>query len=182
MNRFLSILGKTIALIGSLGVFYIMIATVLDVGSRLITSQSIPGTIETAEVVLVVSVFLALGFAQATRQHFAMNLVTDRIPERWSLIAQIVGLTVGVATMVLISWALWTRAIDATIIGEYRFGAVAVPIWPARIAAAFGATYFALELVNTIVKLRNGTISIRSEEVAIQARSDAQLPEGENAR
>lgn len=182
MDKIMSQIGKTMALIGAFGVCYIMIATVADVVSRQFTGRSIPGTIETAEVVLVVSVFLSLGYAQKTSQHFAMNLVTDRIPVRLSLVLQACGLVVGIVTLLLLSWALWGRAIETTIVGEYRFGAIPIPIWPARIAAAFGTTYFAAEVVVTLVKLLNGTSNVRSEEVAIGTRSEREIETEEKFR
>ena len=52
----------------------------LDVICRLVLNRSIPGIIEIEEFMMVMIVFLVLGFLQSEKEHVAIDLIVKRLP------------------------------------------------------------------------------------------------------
>lgn len=137
--------------ISAVGIVVLMLATALDVGSRVIAGRSIPGVIEVTEVVLVVSVYFALLTAGRDGQHIRVRLLTDRLGAFTGRVARSVGLVVS---LFIVSWLTWTtasKAIDSVVSGEYRIGLAQVPIWPARVAIPIGFLFLAIFLLFLLV-------------------------------
>ena len=150
-DRRSSLLSKTGANIATVALFLIMVTTVVDVLSRSLFGRSVPGMIESAEVILVAGAFLGLGYAQRIRAHVSTSFFVDAIPRRAARFIKRTGLLilafyVGWAAIVCVG-----RAWDAFQGGEVRFGLIQIPQWPARAAIAIG---FALLFIEVLRDLR----------------------------
>lgn len=126
------------AIIASLCTFALAIAITTDVVSRMVTGRSLPGLVEVSETLLVMLVFLGMAFASYTGGQIAVDLVTGALPRRISAWVRSVG---DVITLVILVWlvsATYTRAIDSFLGGEFKFGLVHWPLWPARTSIVIG--------------------------------------------
>lgn len=147
MLRLASTAGDYIAVTG---VVVIMFATCADVFRRTLTGRSVPGVVEGSEVMLVIAVFLGLGYAQREKVHVATSVVTDRLPDAVSRTVRIAGILVAICFLLWLVYATGERAVQSTRTGEYRFGLLQVPIWPGRVAITVGLALLTAELVRDL--------------------------------
>jgi TRAP-type C4-dicarboxylate transport system permease small subunit len=134
------------------------LVTAIDVVLRAVTNRGLPGAIEITEVVLVIAVFLGMMTASTDGMHITATLATDRLPAPAARVTRIVGgvVSIGIAGWVLYGTAM--RAISSTLAGEYRFGLISVPVWPARVSIVIGVAglFFALVLhLVDVIRSRN---------------------------
>ena len=129
----------------------LMTVTVVDVTMRTISGRGIPGAIEITEVFLVVAAYFGLMTAARDGTHIAATLVTDRLPTGAALVLRVTAGAISAATLGVMIYATAMRAITATTSGEFRFGLVSVPIWPARIAIVLGLAGLTIAVVAQIV-------------------------------
>lgn len=143
------------ASLATLAIFLIMIVTVLDVGARTLFHRSVPGMIESAEIILVAAAFLGLGYAQRMKAHVSTSLVLDALPRRPARLLRRIGLVVVALYVGGVAIVSATRAWDALRVGEVRFGLIELPQWPARTAIALGFLLLLVELVRDLLRSRS---------------------------
>ena len=97
-------MGATLA---TLAIVLIMTVTVIDVITRSVSDRSVPGMIETAEIILVTAAFLGLGFAQRMKTHVSTSVFIDALPSSASRYLRQAG------TIVLALYAAGAAAISA---------------------------------------------------------------------
>ncbi|HWL59704.1 MAG TPA: TRAP transporter small permease [Microbacteriaceae bacterium] len=116
----------------------LMGVTVIDVVLRSTTGRGIPGAIEITEVFLVVAAYLGMMTAARDGMHISATLVTDRLPVRVARVTRTIGSVISALILLALIYATSARALVSLGAGEFRFGLVSVPIWPARIAIVVG--------------------------------------------
>lgn len=139
----------------------IMFSTAADVTARQVTGSSIAGVVEYSEVLMVGLIFLGLAYAQRTGAHIGVDLVTERLPARVAHGVRSVGLVIAMVVITIMAWQTLEVALRSVQSGEYRFGLVQVPIWPARLLIPIGLTALLLELA----------VSLYDEVVALRRRA-----------
>lgn len=140
----------------TLALFLIMIVTVVDVFARSLLGRSVPGMIESAEVILVAAAFLGLGYAQRMKAHVSTAVFVQAMPPQ---VARGIRLASTAALAVCIAATAWVsaqRAWGAWRAGEVRFGLVEIPQWPARAAIAIGFVLLLLEVLRDLRALVDG--------------------------
>ena len=138
------------AVIAGIALVFVMTAVVADVLSRNLRGRSVAGLVDQTEVVLAVVVFLALAYTQTRREHVTVEAVVNRL-KGWRF--RVVRLSAGIVAVlvtVLLAWATTRVAITSFEAREVRLGIAAVPLWPGRIAVAYGFWLLALELITSI--------------------------------
>lgn len=124
-----------------------IVVTTLDVASRAVTGKSVPGALESGELLMVGIVYLAVANTQRRNQHVAVSVVSDRLPPRVSK-ALFRGIMVVVAAVLAIAaWQTGVRSVESFNLGEYRYGLVNFPLWPARMLVTFGLAVLAIEVL-----------------------------------
>lgn len=144
---------KFLSLLSSFCIFILILLTAVDVSGRLLRNRPVPGIIEFAEVLLVALIWLGIAQAQRTDAHVSVTLLVSRLPRRVSLAVRAAGLTVMLVIVVWLSVLAIQQAEASVASGEYRWGLMRVPIWPARIAVALGLLALLLETVISLVKM-----------------------------
>ncbi len=141
---------RTLAIVSTVA---LTLVTAIDVVLRSTTNRGLPGAIEITEVVLVIAVFLGMMTASTEGMHISATLLTDRLPRVAARVTRIVGavVSIGIAGWVLYGTAL--RALASLHAGEYRFGIISVPVWPARLAIVIGVAGLLFALVLHLVDL-----------------------------
>ena len=87
---------KAGANLASLAIVLIMIVTVVDVVTRGVSARSVPGMIESAEIILVAAAVLGLGYAQRMKAHVSTSIFMDALPPAMAHILRRAGLLVVV--------------------------------------------------------------------------------------
>jgi TRAP-type C4-dicarboxylate transport system permease small subunit len=144
--------------------------TVADVTLRK-AGSSVPGAVETSEVLLVFAVFLAFGSAQVSGDHVSTSVLTGRLrptARRW---LRFTAAAIGIVTVIVMIIVTAQTALHSVQIGEYRFGIAQVPIWPARIIIVLGLIVFLVEYLRTTIE------QFRNPEVEPELSSELRLAE-----
>ncbi len=142
---------KVGANLATVAIFLIMIVTVIDVVTRGVSARSVPGMIESAEIILVAAAFLGLGYAQRMKAHVSTSFFMDALPASVARILRRAGLGVVFVYVAGATVVSARRAWAAFQGGEVRFGLIEIPQWPVRAAIAIG---FALLLVELLREMR----------------------------
>ena len=110
-----------------------------------LTSQPIPATFEFMGAMMVVTVFLAVSFAQHKRRHIRVEVLVKLLPTSLQKVADVIQYALSAAVFIMIAWFTWPAAIHAFNVGEYAPGLIKFPLWPARFVLAFGATLMTVQ-------------------------------------
>ena len=110
-----------------------------------LTSQPIPATFEFMGAMMVVTVFLAVSFAQYKRRHIRVEVIVKLLPASLQKVADVIQFALSAAVFIMIAWFTWPAAIHAFNVGEYAPGLIKFPLWPARFVLAFGATLMTVQ-------------------------------------
>jgi TRAP-type C4-dicarboxylate transport system permease small subunit len=87
--------------------FAIMALTFFDVGGRKILSQSIPGSFELTELLMVVVIFAGLPLVSQRGEHVVFDTMDSYLPA-WALKAQIAFVhALCAVAMLALGWLLW---------------------------------------------------------------------------
>lgn len=144
-------MSSALAFVAGLGIVGLMLLTVADVALRKLAGRGIPGTLEISEVALVGVVFAALMAAEVNNVHVRTPILVERLSGRVANLAKMLGL---VPAALFVSWAAWLTAMEGLASmerGEFRFGIVAVPVWPAKLVIPIGLAGLAVALMAKVV-------------------------------
>ena len=158
VDRAAGAVSTLLAVVSAVAVFVAMVGIAADVINRYFAGRSIPGMVESVEVLIVVMVFGGLGAAQRKGLHVGVNVVLARLNPNVRNTVQTVALLFAA---VLLAWIVYRSGLvawDSWLKREYRFGLVRVPVWPARIMIPIGLGMLVIEIILTPVRatLRRG--------------------------
>jgi TRAP-type C4-dicarboxylate transport system permease small subunit len=142
--------------IATCALFLIMASATIDVASRSLGGRSVPGVLESAEIILVIGVFLGLAYAQRNKAHVATSIVIDLLPRSIARVMRATGLLIVAAYVGVAAWVSAERAWASIRSGEVRFGLIEIPQWPARAAIALGFAMLLLELLRDVFRALTG--------------------------
>lgn len=145
-------ISRPLAILGTCAVLAIMAVTTIDVAVRTFVGGSFGGLVEYSEVLIVVAVFLGLGYTQLQNRHVGVDLLITRLPERAGRWVQRVGLTVCAVVLALMVRSTGQAAWVSYQAQEFRFGVAQVPIWPAKVALCLGLAVWLLVILYQVVR------------------------------
>lgn len=137
------------AIVAGVAILLMMLAGAADVIATNLNlfglrSRPIPSTHEFMATMMVAAVFLGLAQAQQQRAHIQLDSVQvfgAKVGRRFEPLHYLAhGLFYG-----LVAWFGWIAAAHSFRTGEFAAGLIDFPIWPARIALAFGASAMTLQ-------------------------------------
>ncbi|MSQ20305.1 MAG: TRAP transporter small permease [Betaproteobacteria bacterium] len=147
-NRALDLLAEWMALVGGFVVFLLMLMVAIDAIGRKVAS-SLPGALEFSEALMIPAVFLPLMFVQLKREHVFVGVVTMGLSVRTQSLIDAVAALIGVVLFGFLTWLAMEKAIQSTVVWEYRIAVIPVPIWPFRWIIPLGTGLMVLQLVLT---------------------------------
>ena len=160
MLRLIRTLSTGLAIVAALCVVGMMGLTVVDVASRALTNRSIPVAQEISEQLIVALVFLGMAFAYHRQEHVAVTMCTRALPIPTRGPVRLLGRCFLLGLLVWMIWATGHEAVRSYAQGEFRFGLLQVPVWPARAAIPIGLAALALQVLadmaTIIVAIRAG--------------------------
>lgn len=147
LEKFIVLLGK----IGALSIIAIMILTSADVVLRYIVGSPIKGAYEISEILFLSAVFLGLAYTQVYKEHVQVEVLTSLLPLRAQVILETFMLLLALFIYVILGWQGTEDFVKSVASGEYRWGLIQIPLWPARLMIPLGASVLCLRLFGEIV-------------------------------
>ncbi len=126
----------------------IMIAsTTLDTTLRYTVNRPLPGIFELNEVLLVVLVFLGIGWTQMERGHTRVVLVMRKLSIRWAIRFDILCWILCFSFLLILGIQSGKEALRSFSINEFRWGSVQMPIWWAKALVPIGCWLTCIQLL-----------------------------------
>ncbi|HSB99391.1 MAG TPA: TRAP transporter small permease [Burkholderiaceae bacterium] len=104
--------------LAAVALFAIMILTLIDVSGRKAISQSVPGSLEMTELLMVVVIFAGLPLVSLAGEHVVFDSLDPVLPPR---VRRLQGLCVDLACalgLLGVAWVMWTMAGQRAADGE----------------------------------------------------------------
>ncbi len=126
-------LARIIHLLSAFWTLGLAILIFLDVSSRSLANQPLPGTKEIIQNSVVAITFLQLPLAIYSGSMLRTTIFADAVPPLARRALRTICYVLGALVFTGLVLGTWEPAIDAWRIGEYEGeGALRVPIWPVR--------------------------------------------------
>ncbi len=146
---------KIIHIFGAVGaalILTIMILTTVDVIGRYIIGSPLKGSVEISEILFLSAVYLGLSYTHLFREHVGVDLFISHLSKRTRLFLETFMLLLALFTYGVLAWrgagAFWTSLET----GEYRWGLISIPLWPARLMIPLGVSALSLKFIAEIVR------------------------------
>lgn len=141
----------TFGTISTLAILFIMVLTTIDVIFRYILGHPIKGAYEISEILFLGAVFLGLSYTQLHKEHVRVELLVSHIPRGPAFLLESCILLIGLFIYALLFWQGTEAFLESVKSGEYRWGLIPIPLWPARLTIPLGALTLCLKLIEEIV-------------------------------
>lgn len=149
-------MSRLLSAVSGFAILSIMLLVVAEVVLRDVFMSTLGGTIELAEVLLVIAAFSGVAYAQQERAHVSTGLVTSRLAVVPARILRSASLSLVCVLLVFAASSSWQRALQSWATQEARYGIRNVPMWPARFVVPVGLAFLALEMLLTIYAIAIG--------------------------
>lgn len=101
------LLDTVCGLLAAAALFAIMALTFFDVGGRKLLSNSIPGSLELTELLMVVVIFAALPLVSLSGEHVVFDSLDSKIPPSLRRFQQALVHLLCAALMLGLAWLMW---------------------------------------------------------------------------
>ena len=98
---------KVCGLLAAAALFAIMALTFFDVGGRKLLSNSIPGSLELTELLMVVVIFAALPLVSLRGEHVVFDSLDHYLPEAVRKVQRALMQLVCGAVLLALGWLMW---------------------------------------------------------------------------
>ena len=111
-----------------------------------------PGTIESVESLLVVSVYFGVALVALEGGHVNVTAATDRLPPRARHALDAIGNLAAAAVFGFLAAGAGVEAARSIALWEFRLGVYRFPLWPFKTLFATGLALLTVQLVLNTVK------------------------------
>lgn len=141
ISRFSTLLERGGVMLAGAALFSIMALTFLDVLGRKFLSNSIPGSLELTELLMVAVIFGALPAVSRRGEHVQFDSLDAWLPSAARTVQKIVVAVVAAGLLVAVAWIMWVTAGQFAESGETtaRLGIVKAPFLYAMAALCAAA-------------------------------------------
>lgn len=164
-TRVLYRLDQWAATLAGVALLCMMLVGAANVLSTKLLNAPIAGTYELTETLMIASAFLAMALAQADNSHIRVELLVNRLKGRSRVFIDALAQLGTGAFFAGIAWFGWNSAIHSINAGEFSPGSLPIPIWPARVALAFGATLVTVQSAVYLVLHARALVTDRSDTI-----------------
>lgn len=142
-----------LALLAGLATFIIMCLIDMSALTRKFLNWPVPGSVEITEALMVAGIVLPMGYAQATRTHLRVPLLTDHLPLRAQRVFQVLAMLIGFVFFLVMAWSAFHFAYESFQVDEYVWGAnVRFPLYPVKAVMALGFLMLAVQFLLDMVR------------------------------
>jgi TRAP-type C4-dicarboxylate transport system permease small subunit len=133
-----------------------MVLIVANIIYRL-TGHVITGSYELSELLIVVTVAFALGYAAVQKSHVVVKILVSRFPQRWQAILEAFTSFLSMGTWAVIAWASSLIFLERWLTEESEM--LLIPFLPFRMVLLFGLVLIALVyLIYMVMALRKAVM------------------------
>jgi TRAP-type C4-dicarboxylate transport system permease small subunit len=111
-----------------------------------------PGTVESVESLLVISVYFGVSLVALEGGHVNVTLMTDRLPPHGRHALDAAANLVAALVFGYLAAGAWGEALRSISVLEYRLGVYRFPLWPFRTLYALGLALLTIQLALNTVK------------------------------
>jgi TRAP-type C4-dicarboxylate transport system permease small subunit len=111
---------------------------------------------EAAGLCLAASTFFGLAHTFRRGAHVRINLLVDRLPQRFRQPVEILNCLIGTAVVSFLAWNVIALAIQSYQFNDVSPGLMAVPFWIPQAGVAFGVTVLAIAFIDELIWLLRG--------------------------
>ena len=111
-----------------------------------------PGTIESVESLLVVSVYFGVALVALEGGHVNVTVVTDRLPPRARHLLDALANVLAALVFGYLAAGAWAEAARSIATLEFRLGVYRFPLWPFKTLFATGLVLLTIQLILNTVK------------------------------
>ncbi len=102
----------------AVALFAIMMLTLVDVAGRKLLSESVPGSLEVTELLLVVVIFSGLPLVALAGEHVVFDSFDAWLPAGVKRVQQAVIELLCAAALAALAWLMWTKGSQMTEYGD----------------------------------------------------------------
>ena len=147
LERIITVLG----VMATISIIALMVLTTSDVVKRYIFADPIKGAYEISESLFLTAVFLGLAYTQLFHEHVNTDLFVRHLSKRANLILQTIMLLLSLTIYILFSRKGMEAFLTSLVEGEYRWGLIRIPLWPAKLMIPIGLSALCLRFIGEIV-------------------------------
>jgi TRAP-type C4-dicarboxylate transport system permease small subunit len=111
-----------------------------------------PGTIESVESLLVVSVYFGVALVALEGGHVNVTIATDRWPSAARHLLDVLANVLAALVFGYLAAGAWAEALRSIALLEFRLGVYRFPLWPFKTLFALGLALLTIQLVLNTVK------------------------------
>jgi TRAP-type C4-dicarboxylate transport system permease small subunit len=111
-----------------------------------------PGTVESVESLLVISVYFGVSLVALEGGHVNVTLMTDKLPAWSQHVLDVIANLLAALVFGYLMAGAWAEAIRSISVLEFRLGVYRFPLWPFKTLYAFGLTLLTIQLAINSVK------------------------------
>lgn len=127
-------------------IMVMMLVITASVITRNLFNRPLPGTYETAELLMLGLIFLGMAYVQSRRRHIAVTFVHQWLPRPVRYSVDLLTLALAIAFWAAFTWESAQRAALSWEIREFRMGVVRFPLYPAWTVLPVGAGLLTVRL------------------------------------
>ena len=146
VDRFGHRIEKATALISGIGIFMLMLVGVVHVLGRKFFNMPIFGYIDIVEIMMSFLVFLGLAYTERLGGHIRMELIVTQLKGRALALFELVGVTVGLGIVGVLTVYSWQHAMRAFTLGDSTIDAQ-IPLWPSKMIISLSLGLLFIRLV-----------------------------------
>jgi TRAP-type transport system small permease protein len=113
-----SLLDKLCGLLCAAALFAIMVLTFFDVSGRKLLSQSIPGSLELTELLMVIVIFAGLPLVSERGEHVIFDSLDSLWPAWFVKLQKVLVHMICAALMLALAWLMWNTGLQFSENGE----------------------------------------------------------------
>ncbi|MBN9458964.1 MAG: TRAP transporter small permease [Bosea sp.] len=111
---------------------------------------------EAAGLCLAASTFFGLAHTFRRGGHVRINLIVDRLPERWRHKVEVLNCLLGTVVVSFLAWHVGALALQSHAFNDVSPGLLAMPFWIPQGGVAIGIAALAIAFIDELVWLLGG--------------------------
>ena len=151
LEKVLEIISKVAISTAALITLAIAVIGTVDVLTTNVIKQAVPGAVELSQAGLVLLAFFGLAVASRSGDHIKVDILTNRLPQRWQYICSSFGYLFTAVFFLFWTQQLWFLAKKSWSIGETVLGLFQFPLYPVKIAIFLAMTIATVETIRRFV-------------------------------
>ena len=154
MSKKVHAISSALNAVGAGVLVLLVFLTSADVLMRYLLNRPIKGTFELTELMMVITVFFALGYTESRKSHIGVELLVERLSQRTQAVIDSFTSLLSLGVISIIIWQGALSVHDSFLSGEFS-ALLKIPLFYFKALVPLGALVLNLEiLINLIDSLR----------------------------